>query len=369
MNGNKRKLMVFHQYLAPYRIDFFNALARIGEMEAFFEYENSPDHHYNRREMEARCAFRPQYLNHVRVAGRRVPSGLARILRQGRPDLVIVPEFSILALEVCLLRAVCRWKFKIVSICDDSMDMIRGNELSRMHALARKAAMPVMDDVILPDMEACRWYREHYGKGVFFPIVRDERAFREQCREALSMSHSMQREYGLHGKRVVLYVGRLAPEKNLECLVRAAAALPEDAVLVIAGSGSLGPELQDLAVRLKVSAIFTGWLEGERLAAWYNLADVFVLPSLVEPFGAVVNDALAAGCFCLVSGRCGSACLVRRGWNGELFDPEDEKGLASLLRKTCLDRGGSTSPPRLKECLMPAGFREYVNHLMEHIVR
>ncbi len=236
MNGNKRKLMVFHQYLAPYRIDFFNALARIGEMEAFFEYENSPDHHYNRREMEARCAFRPQYLNHVRVAGRRVPSGLARILRQGRPGLVIVPEFSILALEVCLLRAVCRWKFKIVSICDDSMDMIRGNELSRMHALARKAAMPVMDDVILPDMEACRWYREHYGKGVFFPIVRDERAFREQCREALSMSLSMQREYGLHGKRVVLYVGRLAPEKNLECLVRAAAALPEDAVLVIAVS-------------------------------------------------------------------------------------------------------------------------------------
>ena len=35
MNGNKRKLMVFHQYLAPYRIDFFNALARLGEMDVF----------------------------------------------------------------------------------------------------------------------------------------------------------------------------------------------------------------------------------------------------------------------------------------------------------------------------------------------
>ena len=85
MNGNKRKLMVFHQYLAPYRIDFFNALARIGEMEVFFEYENSPDHHYNRPEMEARCAFRPRYLNHVRVAGRRIPSGRARVLRPRRP--------------------------------------------------------------------------------------------------------------------------------------------------------------------------------------------------------------------------------------------------------------------------------------------
>ncbi|MEF2892149.1 MAG: glycosyltransferase family 4 protein, partial [Akkermansia sp.] len=327
----KRKLMVFHQYLAPYRIDFFNALARRGDMEAFFEYEDSPDHHYNRREMESRCVFRPRYLNHVPVAGRRIPSGLACILREGRPDLVLVPEFSILALEVCLLRAVFRWKFQIISICDDSMDMIRGNELSRLHALARKMAMPMIDDVILPDSEACRWYREHYGKGIFFPIVRDEQAFRMQCREALPVSLSLQEEYALRGKKVVLYVGRLAPEKNLECLVRAAASLPEDTVLVIVGSGSLKEELQHLAGRMQVSAIFPGWLEGVRLAAWYNLADIFVLPSLVEPFGAVVNDALAAGCFCLVSGRCGSSCLIRQGWNGELFDPEDEERLASLL--------------------------------------
>ena len=175
MNGMKRKLMVFHQYLAPYRIDFFNALARRGDMEAFFEYEDSPDHHYNRREMESRCVFRPRYLNHVPVAGRRIPSGLACILREGRPDLVLVPEFSILALEVCLLRAVFRWKFQIISICDDSMDMIRGNELSRLHALARKMAMPMIDDVILPDSEACRWYREHYGNCLLYtsPSPRD----------------------------------------------------------------------------------------------------------------------------------------------------------------------------------------------------
>lgn len=112
---------------------------------------------------------------------------------------------------------------------------------------------------------------------------------------------------------------------------------------------------------------FPGWLEGVRLAAWYNLADIFVLPSLVEPFGAVVNDALAAGCFCLVSGRCGSSCLIRQGWNGELFDPEDEERLASLLREACRNRGVRPSFPHLKECLMPAGFREYVNHLMEHM--
>ena len=367
MNGMKRKLMVFHQYLAPYRIDFFNARARRGDMEAFFEYEDSPDHHYNRREMESRCVFRPRYLNHVPVAGRRIPSGLACILREGRPDLVLVPEFSILALEVCLLRAVFRWKFQIISICDDSMDMIRGNELSRLHALARKMAMPMIDDVILPDSEACRWYREHYGKGIFFPIVRDEQAFRMQCREALPVSLSLQEEYALRGKKVVLYVGRLAPEKNLECLVRAAASLPEDTVLVIVGSGSLKEELQHLAGRMQVSAIFPGWLEGVRLAAWYNLADIFVLPSLVEPFGAVVNDALAAGCFCLVSGRCGSSCLIRQGWNGELFDPEDEERLASLLREACRNRGVRPSFPHLKECLMPAGFREYVNHLMEHM--
>ena len=82
-------------------------------------------------------------------------------------------------------------------------------------------------------------------------------------------------------------------------------------------------------------------------------------PGMNAAVRAVVRTALGKGIECVG---------IRRGWNGELFDPEDEKGLASLLRKTCLDRGGSPSPPRLKECLMPAGFREYVNHLMEHIV-
>lgn len=115
--------------------------------------------------------------------------------------MVLVPEFSILALEVCLLRAVFRWKFQIISICDDSMDMIRGNELSRLHALARKMAMPMIDDVILPDSEACRWYREHYGKGIFFPIVRDEQAFRMQCREALPVSLSLQKNTHCAAKR------------------------------------------------------------------------------------------------------------------------------------------------------------------------
>lgn len=367
MDSQQQKLIVFHQYLAPYRIDFFNALAGHWAAELWFEYEHSPDHHYDQREMEARCAFRPRYMKHALVAGRSFPSGLVRILKEGRPDLVIVPEFSILALEVCLLRAVFRWKFRIVSICDDSIDMIRGNELSRLHAVARRVAMPMIDDVILPDREACRWYRNRYGKGVFFPIIRDEQVLRRQCLEALPLSAAMQDEYGLSGKRVVLYVGRLAEVKNLECLFRAASGLPDDIVLVLVGSGDREEALKAMAGRLRVNALFTGWLTGPRLLAWYNLADVFVLPSLVEPFGAVVNDALAAGCFCLVSERCGSACLIRRGWNGDLFDPGDERALSFLLGQACRDRAKNPSPPALKECLMPVGFRESMDNLVDQL--
>ena len=94
---------------------------------------------------------------------------------------------------------------------------------------------------------------------------------------------------------------------------------------------------------------------------------LMVFHQYLAPYRIDFFNALAAGCFCLVSGRCGSSCLIRQGWNGELFDPEDEERLASLLREACRNRGVRPSFPHLKECLMPAGFREYVNHLMEHM--
>ena len=67
--------------------------------------------------------------------------------------------------------------------------------------------------------------------------------------------------------------------------------------------------------------------------AYYNLAQLFVLPSRYEPFGTVVNEALLAGCFTLCSQVAGAACLIEPGRNGALFDPFAPDGLCQALRK------------------------------------
>ena len=64
-----------------------------------------------------------------------------------------------------------------------------------------------------------------------------------------------------------------------------------------------------------------GKKEGRDLYACYNVGQMFVLPSYYERFGAVVNEALLAGCYTLCSSVAGAACLIEPGKNGDIFDP------------------------------------------------
>lgn len=125
-----------------------------------------------------------------------------------------------------------------------------------------------------------------------------------------------------------LYVGRLAPEKNLERLLRAFAryrAGQPDAVLRLAGGGPLRQALDELA---GPGVEFLGGLTQQELAGEYLAATALVLPSLREPWGLVVNEALSYGCPVLVSEQCGCVPeLVRAGETGLAFDARDEAAL------------------------------------------
>ena len=86
---------------------------------------------------------------------------------------------------------------------------------------------------------------------------------------------------------ILLNVGRVAPEKNLEAFLGAAVA----GTKVIVGDG---PALAEMRARFP-QAVFLGALQGEELAAAYRAADCFVFPSLTDTFGLVLIEALACG--------------------------------------------------------------------------
>lgn len=144
--------------------------------------------------------------------------------------------------------------------------------------------------------------------------------------------------YGLSG-HYFLFVGRLAPEKNLAFLLRCFGQYRSnggDWDLVLVGAGPLESSLKEQVAGSPYASFvhFAGFKNGAELLPYYAFAGCFVLPSIKEPWGLVVNEAMASGLPVLVSNRCGSGeDLVERGGNGFIFDPESEPELAELMQR------------------------------------
>lgn len=110
----------------------------------------------------------------------------------------------------------------------------------------------------------------------------------------------LQQRWELTGKIVLLYMGVLIPRKNLRFLLDAFALAWQqqpELVLLVAGDGPQATELRCYAKQLGIAAAvrFTGYVDEDAKVDVYNLADIFVFPSLLEGFGMVVAEAMACG--------------------------------------------------------------------------
>ena len=124
-------------------------------------------------------------------------------------------------------------------------------------------------------------------------------------------------------------------------------------------------QLEDIVNELGLAnnVLFTGKVEGLELLSWYFLAGLFVLPSMHEPFGAVVNEALIAGCSVLCSEKAGARTLINRS-NGAVFDPESIDELTYLLKKFTPKRL-NMSEVKMRKSKMSIRFKEMATELFK----
>src|SRR5439155_16698329 len=118
------------------------------------------------------------------------------------------------------------------------------------------------------------------------------------------------------------------------------AAGPDPWDLVLLGDGPLRPEVDRLIGELGLTGAvhLPGFQQYPDLPTYYGLAGAFVHASTSEPWGLVVNEAMAAGLPVLVSDRCGCAPdLVADGVNGFTFAPQDHARLAGLMCRIAAD--------------------------------
>lgn len=135
-------------------------------------------------------------------------------------------------------------------------------------------------------------------------------------------------------QKQILCVARFSEEKNLARLIKAfqKAKLSEDWFLKLVGGGPLKEELQKL-VSENDRIILSEWLSYNELPDLYASASFFILPSLFEPWGLVVNEAMSAGLPVALSEQCGCEPDLCSTANGFSFDANDEDSIVETLQK------------------------------------
>lgn len=139
--------------------------------------------------------------------------------------------------------------------------------------------------------------------------------------------------------RNFIYVGRLAKEKNLSLLLAAyhacfATQNEPNWGLIFVGDGPMKSQLVNQAADYGLASVhFAGGMPWHEVPAYLAQADVLILPSLSEPWGLVVNEAMVCGMPVIVARNCGCVGdLVQNGQNGFVFNPKKMDELAAAMR-------------------------------------
>jgi glycosyltransferase involved in cell wall biosynthesis len=137
---------------------------------------------------------------------------------------------------------------------------------------------------------------------------------------------------GLPSRPRLVYVGRLAVEKNVSALLRALAGVSEQFETTLVGEGSVERDLKRQSAELGLRNVcFYGRADGEDLLNVYRRADVLVLPSNHEGMSLVLLEALAMGLPVVATDISGNREVVSHGENGLLVPPDDPDALRAAL--------------------------------------
>ncbi|MDO8524449.1 MAG: glycosyltransferase family 4 protein [bacterium] len=130
------------------------------------------------------------------------------------------------------------------------------------------------------------------------------------------------------GKKIVLFVGRITLQKGPDYFLRAAQKVlqfDKNVIFIMAGSGDMERQMIEMASGLGIADkfLFAGFLTGEDLKKAYLAADLFVLPSVSEPFGLAALESLALKTPILVSKQSGIAEVIQNALKVDFWDTDE----------------------------------------------
>ncbi len=189
------------------------------------------------------------------------------------------------------------------------------------------------------------YWSHYFGTSVpqfLMPYAVNNEYFAGLSAAAALREQELRAELGLSADRpVILFASKLQQRKHADHLLEAYSRFVADRVsherpyLVVVGDGEQRAQLEAQARQLRLEDVrFAGFRNQSELPRFFQLADVFVLPSRHEPWGLIVNEAMASGCPVIVSTDVGChADLIRDGVEGCVFPVGDIGALTQALHQ------------------------------------
>jgi glycosyltransferase involved in cell wall biosynthesis len=346
---------------SPYVVERFNAVAQRGnlDLEAWFNERLNSGRSW--AVDEATWKFPYHYLPSVAVDGRRlnVPTPL---LRRDPPDLLVSlyaePSF-LLGWAIARRRGV-RTAFWCEVTFDRWVRRRPWKERAKRFIFSRV-------DATLGSGEQSRAYAMRYGvrpeQTLLLPHVIDVAHFVKGRKKAMRSRDRARAKLGLRGVTFT-YVGRMWWGKGLDHLLDAFSILQRrtegEVSLLLVGDG---PEEAHLRARTQAEGLrnvaFAGFVQKPDMPRYYTMADVFVFPTLGDPYGLVVDEAMACSLPVISTSAAGEiGDRVEDGVNGYVVPPENSAALLDRMEVLARD-------PELRARMGEASARKIAGHTPE----
>ncbi len=335
------KLVIVTEIIAPYRIPVFNALAERPEIDlhVIFLSENDPElRQWLVYKDEIRFSYQvlPSWRHRVGRHNLLLNRGVRSALNRAQPDVLLCGGYNYLASWSAAYWA--RGQHTPLLLWSESTAFDQRSSYLFVEFLKARF-LDLCTAFVVPGQSSLK-YLADFG-------IRRERIF--TAPNAVDVSFYSGRAEAARGdefhvrsrhslpERYFLFVGRLVWGKGvfdlLEAYAKLKPALREQVGLVLLGEGSDRQKLEDRASKIESGTIrFLGFLHREQLPEIYALSDGLIFPTHSDPWGLVVNEAMACGKPIIATSVAGcTPDLVEDHWNGFVVPPHDIQKLGAAM--------------------------------------
>ncbi len=337
----KPRLVIITEIIAPYRVPVFNSLAAHGEVDlhVLFLAETDPKlRQWTIPKDEIRFSYHvlPSFRLRLGNLSLLVNRGLDGALRQARPYAILCGGYNYPSSWQAAFWARKR-SIPFLLWTESNAADHRGR--SPLVEYLKRKFLGQCRGFVVPG-EASKLYLQQLGlpaERIFkAPDAVDNELFTQSARIARTNAAAVRRRINVP-ERYFLNVGRLIRAKGVFDLLEAYANLDEEtraAVgLVFVGEGDARGELIKRASSIRPGTVkFSGFVQKDQLAEFYALADALVFPTHSDPWGLVVNEAMACSLPVIASNVAGCVSdLIEDGWNGFVVPVSDLRKISSSM--------------------------------------